>query len=82
MSTSASDYSVMVNGNLSCTGVAVADLGGGQSSLSCTPPDLPAGTYNLSVLQQGRGLMAARPSRPSNAMSLGEWLRGCSGMTP
>jgi hypothetical protein len=74
MSTTASDYTVMVNGNLSCSAVAVADLGGGQASLSCTPPDLPAGTYNLTVMQQGRGLVVERSSRPSNAITLGECL--------
>ena len=71
MSTNASAYTITLNGNLSCTDVAVQESGGGQATLTCTPPDLPAGSYPLSVVQAGKGQMSAPPSKPNNTMSAG-----------
>ena len=74
MSTNASAYTVTINGNLSCTDVSVSNLGGGLVSMSCTPPDLPAGSFSLSVRQADRGLLAAPASKSNISLSAGRLL--------
>jgi hypothetical protein len=82
MSTNASAFTVIVNGNLSCTNIAVADLGGGRASLTCTPPDLPAGSFPLKVTQAGKGLMVAPSKQSNNTMTAGADVAGALPLEP
>ncbi len=77
MSTNASAYTITLNGNLSCANVAVQDQGSGKATLTCTPPDLPAGSYPLLVVQAGKGQMSAPPSKPNNTMTAGAAAGAC-----